>query len=391
MNKNIINYGRQSIDQKDIKSMIEVLKSDLITQGPLIENFEAELISYFGSDYACAVANGTAALHITAIAMGWKPNDIILTTPISFLATANCIEYVGAKTQFCDISLDSYNIDPNSIIKNIKSIRKQGKKVKGIIGVDYAGHPCDWEILRSIADEYELQLINDNCHSIGAEYDGDLKYAVKFADAVTHSYHPVKNITCGEGGSVLTNKKSVYEKIMRLRSHGIIKSDNFNSNTNPPWYYEMHSLGYNYRITDFQCSLGISQLTKLNNFIFSRRKIANRYEQAFKDCEFITTAPIKPYVSHAFHLYPILIDFEKIKIDKTKFFFKMKENNINLQVHYIPIHLQPYYKKKYGYEKGDYPKAEYYYNKTLSLPIYPKLKKTEQDKVIDLVLKLING
>ena len=386
----MISYGKQTIDQSDIDSVTDTLKSDWLTQGPTIERFEKKLNNIFGSKYACTVSNGTAALHLTAIAMGWDSNDIILTTPLSFLATSNCIEYVGARTHFCDISLDSYNIDPNQIIKTIELIHKQGNKIKGIIAVDYAGHPCDWKTLRDIANKYELQLINDNCHSMGAEYNKDKKYAVYFADAVTHSYHPVKHITCGEGGSILTNNKNLHNKIIQLRSHGITKNKKMDSDIFPPWYYEMHSLGYNYRLTDIQCALGISQLSKLNDFIVSRKKIARRYKEGFMNCELIRIPPSPSYISHSYHLYPILIDFEKTNIDKIKFFYKMREKNIALQVHYIPIHFQPYYQNKYGFKQGDYPNAEYYYSKTISLPIYPSLKKSQQDKVIDLVLKFIN-
>ena len=256
----MISYGKQTIDQSDIDSVIKILKSDWLTQGPAVENFENDLKNIFGSKYACAVSNGTAALHLVAKVLNWSSGDIILTTPITFLATANCIEYVGATVDFVDINNENFTIDVNLLEEKIISYKNRGKKIKAVIAVDYAGHPCDWESLKKIADKYEFQLINDNCHALGASYNGDSKYAIKYANFVTQSFHPVKMITTGEGGAVITNDLESFKKLQILRSHGITKDPKVIGDSQGPWYYEMHEIGYNYRITDFQCALGSNQL-----------------------------------------------------------------------------------------------------------------------------------
>ena len=263
----MISYGKQSIDKSDIDSVLEVLNSDWLTQGPAVEKFEIDLKNYFGANYCCAVSNGTAALHLTALALGWGPGDVVITSPITFLATVNCISYVGATPDFADINPSSYTIDPNHLEEKVKLLLSKNKRVKAIIGVDYAGHACDWKALREISNKYDLQLVNDNCHALGATYLDDKQYAVKYADLVTQSYHPVKHITTGEGGVVLTNSSELDEIIRRLRTHGMTKDPNILEQNDGLWYYEMHEIGYNYRITDFQCALGSSQLKKLDNFV----------------------------------------------------------------------------------------------------------------------------
>jgi len=342
----MISYGKQSIDQGDIDAVVDVLKGDWLTQGPAVETFENDLQKYFGAKNVCAVSNGTAALHLTGLALGWQPGDIIITSPITFLATANSIVYAGATPDFVDIDPISYTIDPNEVEKKVKHYRSVGKNVKAIIGVDYAGHPCDWEALRTIVDKYELQLVNDNCHALGASYFDDRQYAVKYADVVTQSYHPVKHITTGEGGAVLTNNPEIDKKVRCMQTHGMTKDPNQMEKNEGPWYYEMHELGYNYRITDFQCALGSNQLKRLDSFIMKRQKIALRYNDAFKNNEILKIPFCNNYNKHAYHLYPLLIPFEDFNISKSSFFENMFNSNINLQVHYIPIDLQPYYQKK---------------------------------------------
>ena len=388
----MINYGKQSIDKNDINAIVDTLGSDWLTQGPKVVEFEQSLSNYFGAKYCSAVSNGTAALHLTGLALGWEPEDIIITTPITFLATANCILYSGATPDFVDIDPTTYTLDPNQLEKKIRFYRSRGKKVKAIIGVDYAGHPCDWKALREIADKYELQLINDNCHALGASYFEDKQYALKYADIVTQSYHPVKHITTGEGGSILTNNSDIDEKVKLLRSHGMIKKeDKLNSNEGP-WYYEMHEIGFNYRITDFQCALGINQLKKLNHFIKQRNELALSYNNSFKNIKFLSTPKIADSIDHAYHLYPIQIDFGKTKFDKKHFFKLMGKKGISLQVHYIPIHLQPFYQNNFKFKKGDFPIAENFYLKEVSLPIYPDLLPSEQNLVIRSLKNIImNG
>ncbi len=380
----MISYGRQSIDSKDIKAVVKALKSKFITQGPIVSVFEKKLCSMLGFKYASVVSNGTAALHLISIAMKWKKGDIILTTPISFLATSNSIVYSGARPEFIDIDENSYTIDVKKIEKKIKILKKNKKKIRAIISTDFAGHPCDWPQLRRIAKKYNLKLINDNCHSLGAAINFDKKYTSKYADCASLSFHPVKAITTGEGGAVLTNDKSFDRKIKLFRSHGMIKQ-----NFSEMWKYEMRELGYNYRISDFQCALGLSQLKKLHKFISKRKAIAKIYDKAFENIKDITIPKIKKNHTHAYHLYPLKIDFKKFKLSKKIFFDKMREKNIILQVHYIPIYQQPFYKKKYKVKKNSFPISENFYAEEVSLPIYYELKKNDQIKVIKNIFKIL--
>tara|TARA_B100001250_G_C19785454_1_gene783921 strand:+ start:615 stop:1778 length:1164 start_codon:yes stop_codon:yes gene_type:complete len=386
----MISYGKQSINQTDIDSLIRIFKGDWLTQGPTVKKFEADLKNYFGSDYACAVSNGTAALHLAGIALGWKKNDIVITSPLTFLSTVNSIVYSGATPEFVDIDFETYTLDPTKLEDKIKYYARSGKEVRAVIAVDFAGQPCDWKALNYLSQKYKFQLINDNCHSLGASYYGDKQYAVKYADAVIHSYHPVKHITTGEGGAVLTNNKELSDKVKKLRSHGMTKIEDELENNEGPWYYEMHELGYNYRITDFQCALGVSQLKRLDEFISKRQAIAQKYNNFFSDNDFVKVPKKYNDIDHAYHLYPLLINFKKIKLNKSDIFKIMLKEGVNLQVHYFPVHLQPYYKKKFGFKKGDYPLSEMFYENEISIPIYPDLKNNEQYKVMQLFKEIFN-
>ena len=385
----MISYGKQSIDQSDIDAVVEVLKSSWLTQGPTIELFESKLNKYFGSSYSTVVSNGTAALHLTGLALGWGENDIVITTPLTFLATANSIIYCNAIPDFVDINQDSYTIDPQKLEERIKNHQKEGRKVKAVIGVDYSGHPCDWKSLRQLADKYEFKLVNDNCHALGAEYFGDKRYAVKYADVATQSYHPVKHITTGEGGSILTNNLDLDIKLKTFRTHGMTRDSNLLSKNDGPWYYEMQELGFNYRMTDFQAALGVSQLKKLDYFILERRKISQKYDQLFEGLENVILPKRNKSINHGFHLYPLQIDFDKLSLSKKDLFFKMKNRGIALQVHYIPIHLQPFYMKKYGFKFGDFPIVESFYKKEISLPIYPGLTEHQVEKVSSAIIEFL--
>jgi len=375
----MINYGRQYIDSDDVKAVLRVLKSDWLTQGPQIQKFENSLKAYFNSNYCTVLSSGTAALHLAVLTLGWNKEDIIITTPISFLATSNCILYCGATPSFVDIESKYFTIDVEKLEQKIKLFKKREKKIVGIIATDYAGHPCDWKSLRKIADRYGLKLINDNCHALGAQIDNDKGYAIKYADLVTHSYHPVKNITTGEGGSILSNNKYLDKKIKSLRSHGV------DQNTKNLWFYEMKDLGFNYRISDIQCTLGITQLKKINKFLKRRNEVAKMYNKAFSNDMRFKIPDMKKNYTHAYHLYPLQINFDILKISKNILFKKMREKKINLQVHYIPTHIQPYYKKNFNFKIGDFPIAEEFYNREVSLPIYFSLK----DKEIKTVIKYL--
>lgn len=376
-------YGLHWIDEDDIQEVLKVLKSDWITQGPKVKEFEEKLANYCGAKYAVAVSSGTAALHLACLALGVKPGDEVITSPITFLATSNSVLYCGGKPVFVDIDEKTYNIDVNKIEKNIN------KNTKGIIPVHFAGQPCDLDRIREIANKYNLWVIEDTAHALGAEYKG--KKIGSFSDLTIFSFHPVKAITTGEGGAITTNNKVLYEKLLMLRTHGVTKDNSKFKMQNAKlkgvqWYYEMQELGYNYRITDFQCALGISQLKKLHKFIKRRREIVQIYNEAFKNVKEITTPCEKPNVKSAYHLYVLQIDFKKICKTRRQLFDYMRENNILLQVHYIPVYLQPYY-QQLGYKKGICPKAEDFYQREISLPLYPSMRNTDVKYVINTILE----
>ena len=379
----MINYGRHFIDDKDVSSVVKALKSSKLTQGNLVGKFENQIKNKFKSKYCCVVSSGTASLHLSCIALNLK-NSIVLTTPNTFLATANAILYADAKPDFVDINRKTFNIDVIKLEEKIIYYKSKKKKVSAVIATDYAGLPCDWVKLKYLSRKYNFKLINDNCHAIGAKYNG-MGYATKYADVVTHSYHPVKNITTGEGGAVLTNNKKIDKRVRILRNHGLEKIKK-NSQYNP-WPFEMKYLGYNYRITDFQCALGISQLKKLNKFVKRRRQIAKIYKREIESLKHVSIQKNENINNHAFHIYPISINFKKLKITKNKLIKIFLKNKIKVQTHYFPIHIQPYYKKNYNFKKGDFPEAEKFYGNTISLPIYYSLKNQEVYKVLRILKK----
>ncbi len=385
----IYSYGKQTIDQNDIDAVIGALQSDWMTQGPTVQKFENALNEKFGSKFATVVANGTAGLHLIALGLGWKKEDIIITTPITFLASANCAVYVGAKVDFADIDSSSYTIDPQKLEEKIKLYSSQNKKIKAVVAVDYAGHPCDWDALKSLKEKYGFQLVNDFCHALGAEYNNDISYAVKYADAVNLSFHPVKHITTGEGGAVLTNDETLDKKIKILRTHGMTKDETILEKNDGPWYYEMHEPGFNYRITDLQCALGITQLSKLDSFLIRRRQIAAYYDKAFAGIDELIFPHVSENSKHAYHLYPLQIRFDTLKISKKEFFQKMKERNIFLQVHYVPVHLQPFYKNNFGFKAGDFPEAEIFYEREFSIPMYPTLLDEDIEYISKTIIELV--
>ncbi len=382
-------YGKQCIDEVDVEAVAAALRSDWLTQGPAVESFEKSLSEKLGSTAAAAVSNGTAALHLTALASGWSEGDVVLTTPITFLATANCVLYTGATPDFVDINQKTYTLDVDKLEEKIKYYEEKGKRIRAVIGVDYAGRPCEWKELRFLADKYEFQLINDACHALGASYEKDIRYQAKYADAVILSFHPVKHITTGEGGAALTNNIEFDEKLKALRSHGVTRNRKNLERWEGPWWYEMHEIGFNYRITDFQCILGMNQLKKLDRFVEKRRRIARYYDNVFgNDERFITPDP-GGNASHAYHIYPLQIRFETISITKKELFQKLRSKEIFCQVHYIPMHFQPYYRKTYGYRPGDFPIAETFYSREISIPMHPQLESGDLEYIVETVKKLV--
>ena len=377
-----IRYGRHTINETDIKSIENVLRYDSLTQGKHVKKFENALKIKFGSRYCSSLSSGTAALHLGVMALSLPKNSKIITTPLTFVATANSIILNNLKPELVDIDLTTYTIDINKLEHKLK----KDNKIKAVIAVDYAGNICDWKSLNFLARKYNIKLINDNCHAIGSMYNNSIKYASQFADIVTQSYHPVKAITTAEGGSILTNNKKIYENISWLKNHGIIRNKNLSKKFGA-WFYSIKKLGYNYRLSDIQCALGISQLKRLNQFILARRKIAKIYDKAFSNIDKLQIPKVREKCYHSYHLYPLLIDFKKTRINKKKFFAKLQSNGIYTQVHYLPIHYHEYYKKKFNFKKGDFPNSENFYNKEMSLPIYPLLKKKYVFKVIDNIIK----
>ena len=375
----MINYGRHKVDLKDIKEVIKVLKSDFLTTGPKVEEFENKLIKKFGGNFCTVVNSGTSALYLLGKALNWKKNDKIATTPISFIATSNSIVNNNASPEFIDVEKKTYTMDLNKLESKVKR-----KKFKAVIAVDYAGHPCDWEGLKYLSNKHDFVLVNDACHSMGAKYKSNSKYAIKYADFITQSFHPVKTFTSGEGGSIISKNKFIDEKIKLMRNHSMVKNKKFD-----PWFYKIFSPGMNYRITDLQCALGISQLEKLEEYILERRKIAKMYLTNLADCENFILPNELDQNYHAYHLFPLQILFKKIKIDKRKLFKTFLNMGVKLQVHYIPIHLQPFYKKNFKINRKELVNSEEFYKKVVSLPIYPGLKKRDLLRIIKQ-LKLIN-
>mgnify|MGYP001182479739 CR=1 FL=1 len=391
--KKIIPYGKHFIDDEDIKAVVEVLKYKNLTQGDEIEKFEHAVAKYVGSKYAVAISSWTSGLHIANLALKVKPGDEVVTSPITFVASSNSAIYCGAKPVFSDINDETINICPNQLEKTIK----KNPKIKVIIPVHFSGLPCDMKSISHIAKKYNLYVIEDAAHALGAKYsDGSMVGSCKYSEMTGFSFHPVKSIAAGEGGMITTNNYSIYKKLLRYRSHGINKlDDNFvneqNSKTNGltnPWYYEMQELGYNYRITDIQCALGLSQLKKLDKFIERRKDLVNRYDEAFKAFKNINPIQIEGRDLSSHHLYVVRINYDKIKVSRANIMNKLKEKGIFSQVHYIPVTSQPYYKAR-GYITENYNNSLNFYNECLSLPLYFTLSNSDQDFVINELIKII--
>lgn len=376
----LINYGKQFLDNSDISNVKKVLKSNFLTQGSEVEKFENQLKKKLKAKYCSAVSSGTAALHLLGLALGWKKNDVVITTPLSFVATSNSILYAGAQPVFVDIDYKSGNICPNNLDKKIKELRKKKKKIKAVIAIDYGGCPGEWRQLRSITKKNKILLINDGCHGLGARINNNFAYAIKYADFITYSFHPVKPITTGEGGAIVTNDKFINDRIKKLRSHGIVRNVK-----KYLWHNDMQELGYNYRITDFQCALGSSQLRKINKFTKGRKSIALFYNKKLKNLKNVECPEIPPNFESAYHLYPLKINFKKLRLKKNSFFKELIKKGIKLQVHYVPIYRHSYYKKKFNLNFSKFPNTEKFYNNVVSLPIFYNLSRSDQTRVVNLI------
>jgi len=384
--KRSIPYGKQHITENDIAAVIETLQSDFLTQGPKVGEFEQAFAKYVGAEYAVAVANGTAALHLSALALNVNEKSKVITTPITFAASANCIRYCGGQVVFSDI-------DPKTILIDIHEIEKLLHDsplgtYQGIIPVDFAGYPVNMEALRKLADRYGLWIIEDACHAPGGYFtdaSGEKQRCGngKFADLTIFSFHPVKHIACGEGGMITTNNEDLYRKLLMLRTHGITKDPTHLQENHGGWYYEMQELGYNYRLTDIQAALGISQLKRADEGLKRRQEIAQHYDEAFRDVKEIIAPKVEAGCFHAYHLYVIQVE------DRLGLYNYLKDNGIFAQVHYEPVHLQPYY-RQLGNKCGDMPVAEAYYGRCLSLPMFPTLTVEEQGFVIEKVLEFLS-
>ncbi len=379
-----ISYGRQYISEEDIEAVVDVLRSDFLTQGPKVVEFEQEFAKYVDAKYAIAVSNGTTALHLCTLVMGVEPNKKVITTPLTFVASANCIRYCGGEVDFVDIDPTNYLMDLDKL--EVKLAAAPAGSYNGIIPVDFAGYPMHAERLRKIANKYKLWVIQDCCHSPGAYFTDSQGVKQKsgngvYSDLQVFSFHPVKHIATGEGGMITTNNKKLYEEICLLRTHGITKDPKCLQENHGGWYYEMLELGYNYRLSDIQAALGLSQLKRGEEGVERRNAIAKRYNEAFAGFK-IKTPQVEEVFYHAYHLYVVQVE------DRKGLYECLKEHNIFSQVLYAPVHLQPYY-KQFGWKEGDLPVVEEYYKHCLALPMFPTLSEEEQDWVIEKVKTFI--
>lgn len=386
-------YSRQIIDDDDIQAVTRVLSDDLITQGTRVSQFEEALAKVVGSEYAVVCANGTAALHLACLALGIGKEDNLVTPTVTFLASANCGQFVGANTTLVDIDSDSWCISTT----HLESILKE-KKVDVVVPVHFAGQCADMKSIKTMQEKYGFRVIEDACHALGATQGTSKVGSCEFSDLTVFSFHPVKHITLGEGGAITTNNEQLYRRLLRFRTHGIHKEASLFVNHDLAyddegkqnlWYYEMSELGLNYRITDIQCALGLSQLSKLSSFVESRRHIASTYNSKLKSIPLITTPHESVSTKHAYHLYTLLIDYKSLGRSRNSLMYSLRSHGIGTQVLYIPVHLQPYYARKYGYKFGDFPNAENYYERCLSIPIFPSMSSGEVDYVVRKLESLI--
>lgn len=378
----MIPYGRQSISEQDIQAVIEVLQSDWLTQGPAVERFEKAVADYCGVKYAVAVNSATSALHIACLAAGLGSGDILWTSPNTFVASANCGLYCGARVDFVDIDPHTYNMSVYELEQKLENVSKEGKLPKIVIPVHFAGQPCEMARLAELGREYNFTVVEDASHAIGGKYRGESVGNCRYSDMTVFSFHPVKIVTTGEGGMVTTNRPDLHEHLVRLRSHGITRDPALmEGESDGAWYYQQMELGFNYRMTDIQAALGISQMTRLDEFVTRRHELARRYDMLLSDLP-LTLPWQSPEGYSAFHLYVVRVDNTKTKTSRRQVFDVLRAANIGVNVHYIPVHTQPYYKKM-GFAAGMFPDAERYYAEAISLPMFAGMTVEQQDRVIE--------
>jgi perosamine synthetase len=379
--KTLLPYGHQSIGEDDIRAVVDVLRSDWLTTGPKVAEFEEALASWLGVKHAVSFSSGTAALHGAAFAAGLKPGDEAITTPMTFAATANCVLYQGAIPVFADVCPDTLNLDPEEVDTHVTP------RTKAVLPVDYAGHPADMNAMRELASRHGLVVIEDASHALGAEYRGSRTGST--ADMTVFSFHPVKHLTTGEGGMVATELDDFAETLRRFRNHGI-SSDARQRQANGQWHYEMILLGFNYRLTDVACALGLSQLRRLDENLARRRAIAAGYDAAFRDLVAITVPAVRGDVNPAWHLYPIRLNLEKLNADRSQIFKALRAENIGVNVHYIPVHFHPYYRENFGDRTGSFPVAEDAYDRLISLPMFHGMADQDVEDTVRAVRKVVS-
>jgi UDP-4-amino-4,6-dideoxy-N-acetyl-beta-L-altrosamine transaminase len=384
----MIPYGRQSLDQADIDAVVEVLKSDWLTQGPTIERFEAAMAERCEAGFGVAVCNATAALHIACLAAGLGEGDWLWTSPNTFLASANCGRYCGADVNFVDIDPLTWNLDVNALEHKLENAEREGKLPKVLVAVAFSGQSCDMRAIAELSRRYGFVVIEDASHAVGASYAGRPVGCGEYADMTVFSFHPVKIVTTGEGGLVLTNSPERAEHLRRLRSHGMTRDPvQMDAPSHGPWYYQQVELGFNYRITDMQAALGLSQLNKLDGFLTRRRQLVARYQALLADLPLTLPTP-QPEAESAWHLYVVRLQTERLQHSHRQIFEGLRAAGIGVNVHYIPVHLQPYY-RDLGFAAGDFPQAEAYYAQAISLPLFPAMTDEQQDFVVAQLRRLL--
>ncbi len=383
-----IPYGCQDINQEDLQSVMEVMQSLWLTQGPAIKRFEEAVAEYCGAKYAVAVNSATSALHIACLAADLGPGDLLWTSPNTFVASANCALYCGAEVDFVDIDPKTYNMSVSALEEKLIQAQKTGKLPKVVIPVHFAGQSCPMAEIRQLANKYNFTVIEDAAHAIGGSYNGKKVGACEFSEMTVFSFHPVKIITTGEGGMVLTNREDLYEKLMRLRTHGIARDERFMVKPlDGPWHYQQIELGFNYRMTDIQAALGYSQLQRIDDFVRRRHYLAARYEHLLKGLP-VTLPRQDPETYSAYHLYVLRLHLDELSKTKRQIFEELRAINIIVNVHYIPVHTQPYY-EKLGFKAGAFPEAEQYYRETLTIPLYYRLTDEDQEYVVEVLRNII--